>query len=160
MWRVGKWIVGGLALAVAVTASVVTLKQLAQRDARIAELDRAVDSLSQQVAAVDTVYQVAVDTLWRVRQVTDHRLDTLRLRDTLIHRDTVYQLVEAERQACDAVIRSCEQRVAARDSLIAAQAVQIEVLRPRPSSLLGLLPLPSREVAFGLGLLTGWALTK
>jgi hypothetical protein len=40
------------------------------------------------------------------------------LRDTLIHRDTVIQIVEREREACDAVIATCEQRVADRDRQI------------------------------------------
>jgi hypothetical protein len=39
--------------------------------------------------------------------------------DTVIHRDTVRVLVEAEREACNAVVITCEARVANRDARIA-----------------------------------------
>jgi hypothetical protein len=66
---------------------------------------------------VDTAYVSDTVTLTRTRTRTDSVLVTRR--DTLLHVDTVRVLVEAERQACDAVIATCELRVAVRDSQIA-----------------------------------------
>lgn len=69
--------------------------------------------LEAQAAQVDTVY--LTDTLWltKVRYETDTILATKT--DTVMHIDTVRILIAGERKACDAVIQTCEQRVAARD---------------------------------------------
>ncbi len=69
-------------------------------------LHRQADSLRGQ-------YRVDTVTLRRTRT----RTDTLLFRDTLIHRDTVRVYVERERQACDAVIATCEARLAVSESL-------------------------------------------
>ena len=69
-------------------------------------LHRQSDSLARQ-------YRVDTVTLRRTR----HTTDTLLFRDTLIHRDTVRVYVEAERKACDAVIATCEARLAVSESL-------------------------------------------
>jgi len=81
--------------------------EVRRRDARIAQLE-------SRKAQVDTVYQTKVKTLTKVREVTDSVL----LVDTLVYRDTIKIYLAAERQACNVVIQTCEQRVAVRDSLI------------------------------------------
>jgi hypothetical protein len=73
-----------------------------------------VDSLKGEAGRVDTVYRTDTVQLTRVRT----RTDSLLLTDTVYTRDTVQVIVERERQACDAVIATCEQRVAQRDSII------------------------------------------
>ena len=73
-----------------------------------------VAQLEQRKAQVDTVYRRDTLTLKRVRTVVDRVLQV----DTLWRSDTVRVLIAAERKACDAVIQTCEQRVAVRDSII------------------------------------------
>ena len=80
------------------------------------EMEGRIKHLTEQRARVDTLYRTDTMTLSRVRRLTD----TLRLSDT------VRILIAAERQACDAVISTCEQRVAYRDSIIT-------VLKKKPS---------------------------
>jgi hypothetical protein len=89
---------------------------------RVGELNGKIAHLQEQKARVDTVYRRDTLTLTRVRRITDSVL----VLDTVIRVDSVKVLVAAERQACDAVIRTCEQRVAYRDSII-------EGLRKKPS---------------------------
>jgi hypothetical protein len=103
----------------------------------------------QRIHTTDTVYVRDTVHLTRVRHHTDTILRTLT--DTLIHRDTVIQIVERERAACDAVIQTCEARVALRD-------LRIKELE-RGERFLGI-KLPSRTVMFGLGALTGAVLTR
>jgi hypothetical protein len=67
------------------------------------------------IRVADTAYVTRVDTLRDIRRVTD---SVIRV-DTLIHRDTVVQIVEAERRACDGVVLACDLRVASRDQRIA-----------------------------------------
>lgn len=65
--------------------------------------------LEHRKAQVDTVYRDRTLTLTKVRRITD----------SVIQHDTVVRaIIATERQACDAVIQTCEQRVAVRDSLI------------------------------------------
>jgi acetyl-CoA carboxylase carboxyltransferase component len=90
-------------------------EQVGKREARIAVL-------MAQKARVDTVYRRDTLTLTRVRRLTDSVL----VMDTLVYRDTVKLYIAAERQACDAVIQTCETRVAIRDSIIT-------VLKKKPS---------------------------
>jgi hypothetical protein len=103
----------------------------------------------QRIHTVDTVYVRDTVQLTRVRHRTDTILRTLT--DTLIHRDTVIQIVERERAACDAVIQTCEERVALRN-------LRIKELE-RGERFLGI-KLPSRTLMFGAGLLTGVVLTR
>jgi hypothetical protein len=65
---------------------------------------------------VDTVYTRDTLTLTKVRRVTDSVLIT----DTVIRVDSVKVLIAVEREKCDRVIETCEQRAAVRDSLIKA----------------------------------------
>ena len=90
-------------------------EQVGKREARIAVL-------VAEKARIDTVYRQDTLTLTRVRRITDSVL----VLDTVIRVDSVKVLVAAERQACDAVIQTCEQRVAIRDSMIT-------VLKKKPS---------------------------
>lgn len=133
-------------------------REVGRRDATIKARDAAIDSLRARAARRDTIYLATVDTLWQVRRVTDRRLDTLHLIDTLIHRDTVIQLVERERLACDAVISSCEVRVAIRDTLIDSLRVQLKAERRR-DRVFGV-KLPSRTVMLGAGVLGGLLLGR
>jgi hypothetical protein len=79
------------------------------------------------IRVTDSVYVTATDTLIEVRRhtdsvlvaVTDTLLQIIPLADTLIHRDTVVQILGRERRACDAVVSACEARVKARDVRIA-----------------------------------------
>jgi hypothetical protein len=78
-------------------------------------LERVRDSLANVARGRDTLYLTQVDTLRLVRTRTDSIVFT----DTLIRRDTVLRILARERDACDAVIATCEQRVADRDRQIA-----------------------------------------
>jgi hypothetical protein len=80
-------------------------------------LENVRDSLAAVARGRDTLYLTQVDTLRFTRVRTDSIL--LTKTDTLIHRDTVVQLIARERDACDAVIQTCEARVADRDRQIA-----------------------------------------
>ena len=90
-------------------------EQVGKREARIAVL-------VAEKQRIDTVYKQDTLTLTRVRRITDSVL----VLDTVIRVDSVKVLVAAERQACDAVINTCEQRVAVRDSMI-------RILQKKPS---------------------------
>jgi hypothetical protein len=78
-------------------------------------LEQVRDSLANVARGRDTLYLTQVDTLRLVRT----RTDSIVLTDTLIRRDTVLRILARERDACDAVIATCEQRVADRDRQIA-----------------------------------------
>jgi hypothetical protein len=85
---------------------------------KVGELNGKIAHLVSESKRVDTVYRRDTLTLTRVRRLTD---------SILVHQtDTVRLIVERERQACDRVIETCEQRVAIRDSTIRA-------LRKKPS---------------------------
>jgi hypothetical protein len=81
----------------------------------VKRLEAVRDSLANVARGRDTLYVTQVDTLRLVRT----RTDSILLVDTLIHRDTVVRIIARERDACDAVIHTCEQRVADRDRQIA-----------------------------------------
>jgi hypothetical protein len=89
-----------------------------------------VDSLKGEAGKVDTVYDVDTVQLTRVRT----RTDSLLLTDTVYTRDTVVQIVERERQACDAVVATCEQRVAQRDTIIAGLDSIVKLQKKRTGS--------------------------
>jgi hypothetical protein len=78
-------------------------------------LENVRDSLAAVARGRDTLYLTQVDTLRLVRT----RTDSIVLTDTLIRRDTVLRILARERDACDAVIATCEARVADRDRQIA-----------------------------------------
>jgi hypothetical protein len=80
------------------------------------ELNGRIAHLVSEKARVDTVYTTLTKTQVKIRLVTDSLLRT----DTLWRSDTVRLLVAAERNACNAVIETCERRVAVRDSIIGA----------------------------------------
>jgi hypothetical protein len=88
-----------------------------RHSANLARLLAVNDSLRIVGRRVDSTYIVDTVTLTRVRTRTDSVIVTRR--DTLIHRDTVRVLVEAEREACNAAVLTCEARVANRDARIA-----------------------------------------
>lgn len=99
-------------------------RAIGAKDALLREARAENAALRAEKRKVDSVYVRDTVTLTRVRRATD----TLVLRDTLIHRDTVVKLVERERQHCDAVILTCERRVAVRDSINANLERQIKLL--------------------------------
>jgi hypothetical protein len=71
--------------------------------------------LAKRSSVVDTAYVTDTVRLSKIRRVVDSVFQG----DTLFHVDTVRVLVAAERNACDAVVATCEVRVAVRDSQIA-----------------------------------------
>jgi hypothetical protein len=83
---------------------------------RVGELNGKIAHLVRETKRVDTLYKRDTVRLSRVRTVTDSvlRVDTV-FRDT-----TVRRLILGERVACDAVVQTCQQRVALRDSTIKA----------------------------------------
>jgi hypothetical protein len=83
---------------------------------RIGVLEGQIASLEVTKARVDTVYTRDTLTLTKFRRVTDSVLIT----DTVIRVDSVKVLIAVEREACDRIRTTCEQRVAVRDSLIKA----------------------------------------
>jgi hypothetical protein len=89
-----------------------------------------VDSLKGEAGRLDTVYHTDTVQLTRVRT----RTDSLLLTDTVYTRDTVVRIVERERQACDAVIATCEQRVAQRDTIIAGLDSIVKLQKKRTGS--------------------------
>jgi hypothetical protein len=106
-----------------------------EADARIAHLEAVRDSLAAVALHRDSVYVVDTVTLTRVRRHVDTTY--LAVTDTLIHRDTVVQVVLAERAACDAVIATCEERVADRDRQIVNLDSLLTLERKRGPSRLG-----------------------
>jgi hypothetical protein len=88
-----------------------------RHSAKVARLLAVNDSLRIAGRVTDSVYTRDTVTLRSVRLRTDSVIVTRR--DTLIHRDTVRVLVEAEREACNAAVLTCEARVANRDARIA-----------------------------------------
>jgi hypothetical protein len=75
---------------------------------RVGGLKAEIATLKQQAKAIDTVYVTRTRTLVKVRRVTDSILRT----DTLFRDTTVRRLVVNERLVCDAVIETCEDKVA------------------------------------------------
>lgn len=92
--------------------------------------------LEHRKAQVDTVYLTDTLRLTKVYRITDSVLATV---DTIIHVDTVRVLLANERAACNAVIQTCEQRVAIRDSIIAVLKKKPSVLSKLPWILGGML---------------------
>jgi hypothetical protein len=64
--------------------------------------------METETVKMDTVYVERKITQTRVRRITDSILRT----DTLFRDTTFKRLIEAERAACDAVVTTCEKRVA------------------------------------------------
>jgi hypothetical protein len=79
-----------------------------RRDGALHEQVRALETrnaqLEDQAGRIDTVYRTDTITLRKVRYATD----TLLRRDTVIHTDTVRQIVAEERRACSAALSTCE----------------------------------------------------
>lgn len=140
-------------------------QRIGRLQSQIAVRDSTIAVLQQSKRKIDSVYVTKTDTLRIVRHRTDSllRLDTLLIHrtDTLtrIRIDTVRQLVERERIACDAVVLTCEQKVATRDSIISLQELQLKALG-RKDKWLGFLPAPSRTLLFGVGLAGGYLLHR
>jgi hypothetical protein len=87
-----------------------------------------VDTLTQVVRVTDTVYRR--DTL-RLR-VAVTQWDSIRVTDTLVREQVVYvprAAADTVLAACRLVLRSCEARVAARDSLIHALNEQVRAVQ-------------------------------
>lgn len=124
---------------------------------QVAALERRNAALEDEAGRVDTVFTRDTVTLTRVRTRTDSLLAT----DTLWRTDTVYQMLAAERAACDAVVRTCTERVALRDLRITVLDSLLTVERKRKprDKILGI-PLPSRLLMFGAGAVGGYLLAQ
>lgn len=95
------------------------IRQLAERNA----------NLEEDAGRIDTVYRTDTITLRKVRYATD----TLLARDTVIHTDTVRQIVAEERRACSAALSTCEAQKANLRAQIANLDSTIAVLnKQRP----------------------------
>ena len=110
-------------------------RQTGRAEGRAEVAARAVVIRTAAVAKADTVYRDSLRVLNRWRD----RWDTVRVRDTLVvtRNDTAVVYVpraaaDSVVKACFAVVRSCEARVAARDSLIVSLKTSIP---PAPSRL-------------------------
>jgi hypothetical protein len=126
-----KWKLYGAAillLVVGYNLFVAHQRAIGARDAMLRESARQYADLYKQKQKIDSVYVVTRDTLRFTRTRTDTVLKARFITDTVLHRDTVIQIVERERQACDLVIRSCDQRVAVRDSIIDVIRLQNRLL--------------------------------
>jgi hypothetical protein len=88
-----------------------------RHSAKVTRLLAVNDSLRIAGRVTDSIFTKDTLVLTRVRTRTDSVL--VSIMDTVIHRDTVRVLVEAEREACNAVVITCEARVANRDARIA-----------------------------------------
>ena len=75
---------------------------------RAGRLQQELHDLQAQAKQIDTVYHTDTIRLRTVRYATD----TLLTRDTVIHTDTVRQIIQQERDACNAVISTCEREKA------------------------------------------------
>ena len=82
--------------------------------AEIRRLEVVRDSLALVAQVTDTVYDVDTIYLTRTRTQTDSILTT----QVVWVRDEVVEIIDQERAACDAVILTCEERVADRDKQI------------------------------------------
>lgn len=69
-------------------------------------LQERLSALQAERKQTEIVYHTDTVTLRKVRYATD----TLLKRDTVVHTDTVRQLIQQEREACSAVISTCEQQ--------------------------------------------------
>jgi hypothetical protein len=126
----------GLAIvAVLVSYALHEARQTGRAEGRAEVAARAVVIRSGAVAKADTIYRDSLRILNRWRD----RWDTVRVRDTIVIRRNDTTLVYVPRaaadstiRACYAVLRSCEARVAARDSLIVSLRASIP---PTPSRL-------------------------
>lgn len=113
----------GTALAIGAGVVGVLMYGCEQRDAGAWKAQRAAlraenDSLRGAAQGLETVYVARTDTLRFTRRVTDSVLAV----DTVIHTDTVRQIVARERAACDAVIATCE----AQKANLLAQIVNVQ----------------------------------
>jgi len=75
---------------------------------RLAGLEQRNAKLEDEAGRIDTVY--LHDTLRLT--VTRHVTDSILLTDTVYSRERVTQIVKDERQACNAVVLTCEQQTA------------------------------------------------
>ena len=98
---------------------------------RIHAREAVIAALARQAAHTDTVFHRDTVRLSHTYVRTDSILQT----DTLWRTDTVRALVQAERNACTAVVTSCVTRVAQRDSAIALLNQQIKDLTKHPGFL-------------------------
>lgn len=126
----------GRAVALAVALLLATLGGAiigaGARARELAEAEARLDSLAAVTARVDTIYQTDSVDVWRLKRSTDTLTVTV---DQWKH-DTVWVVEYVERadstiRACSALVATCEQRVALRDSTIAQQERRWEA-RERP----------------------------
>lgn len=121
--------------------------------------------LARRADALAAAYRVDTVRLRTVRTLTDSIL----VRDTLtfVRVDTVRQLVERERAACDLVISTCESRLAVADSQARradSSAKLWRALAERQRCRILFLPCPNRLTVFvggaALGAAAGVAATR
>lgn len=142
------WLVTALISAGAVRCYNEGQREMGAMAERLRVADSTAAALSSRARVIDTVYRT--DTVRLTASVASWRAAVARLEDSvavlaLRSPDTVRVPVEVVRevvvaadsaiQACTAVVQTCEQRVAVRDSLLAVERQRSAILaRQRPSA--------------------------
>lgn len=132
----------GVVVALALWILVPRAGSVGHLEQKIDSLQAANDTLRQvRIPKVDTLYREVRDTLRMTRTRTDSILKT----DTLIRVERVQQLISDERRSCDAVVSTCEVRVAQRDTALA----QADTIRWAKDSVIDLLKKPCSYLGVG-----------
>ena len=148
------WIIAGIALA-ALTAwlgyGCEQRRQGVIRD-QIKTLEHERDSLKTEREQREVIYRTDTLRLTKVRRVTDSIL----VRDSIFGRDTVRAIVGRERQACDAVIHTCEQQKAGLERENANLEARLKLEKKKKPSRFGCAaPLAATTQGVGLGVACG-----
>ena len=122
---------------IAIVVVAYTLYRSGQREGelnqQITDLIHQNDSLAILADHIQVVYVKQTDTLRIVR----HRTDSLLQTDTVFSVDTVRQIVETERKACDTLLLTCEQQKANLRAQVANIQQQLIIERKRHPSRFG-----------------------
>lgn len=135
---------------VALTLFVFSCEQRQQGAIRqqLKELSHERDSLKADRKRIETVYKTDTLRLTKVRRVTDSVLKV----DTVIRTDSARVLVAGERQACNAVIKTCEEQKAGlvRENANLAEQLRLEK-KKKPSRFGCAGPVTASTQGIGLG---------
>jgi hypothetical protein len=151
--KVVPWM--GIAVLCLTLKSTYDGRRRAEGRAEIATAARAAvaESLANERRRVDTVYRADTVRLWRTIRESQTLIDTLLLSDTvtLTKRESVLVFVaDSLVRQCSAVVHTCEQRVAVRDSLLSVATASADYWRRKSQpSLLTQLSTASKWLAVG-----------
>lgn len=135
-------------------------REIGRRDHALMVRDSAIATLMREARHVDSIYVTDTIRLTKWKTAYDTTRDTVlaHLTDTIRVKEYVH-VADSTIAACSRVVLTCQLRVAQRDSIILQQASQLKILRT-PPRLFGLIPMPSRTLVFGLGLVGGYLLHR